>query len=314
MLFSTSLIAVIEDAPGAHDTPDARTRLKILNMKRQATICELTFPAPVRRCQLNRRRLVAALDDALLVYDISNMRLLHTIEASSPVMALAPSSDASYLAYGGPHGSVTLCDLEALCTETVIQAHRAPIACLAINAAGTLLATASEKGTIVRVFALPDGRPVYQFRRGTYPARIHHISFNAASTLLCVTSDSDTVHIFRLNAHTPHDAAAAAEAKRATAWSAWQRRGAAVAGRVSGLLPSAWADVWEPARDFAWLKLPSRVRATAALSPTVPGVLVLTEDGQLYMYALDLERGGECRLTQRTCAAYTDYALVGTPT
>jgi autophagy-related protein 18 len=61
-----------------------------------------------------------------------------------------------------------------------------------------MLATASDKGTVIRIFSIPHGQKVYQFRRGSYPARIHSISFNAMSTLLCVSSDTDTVHIFKL--------------------------------------------------------------------------------------------------------------------
>jgi WD40 repeat protein len=34
---------------------------------------------------------------------------------------------------------------------------------------------------------------------GTYPATIYSLSFNIQSTLLAVSSDSDTVHIFKLD-------------------------------------------------------------------------------------------------------------------
>lgn len=61
-----------------------------------------------------------------------------------------------------------------------------------------MLATASDKGTVIRVFSLPNGDRVHEFRRGTYPAKIYSISFNQTSTLLSVSSDTETVHIFKL--------------------------------------------------------------------------------------------------------------------
>ena len=61
-----------------------------------------------------------------------------------------------------------------------------------------MLATASETGTIIRVFSVPKGQKLYQFRRGTLTSTIYSMSFNLGSTLLCVSSNSDTVHIFRL--------------------------------------------------------------------------------------------------------------------
>lgn len=80
----------------------------------------------------------------------------------------------------------------------VVQAHKSPISHLAINSTGTLLATASDKGTVIRVFAIPSAEKLYQFRRGTREAKIHSVSFNTVSSLLAVSSATDTVHIFRL--------------------------------------------------------------------------------------------------------------------
>ncbi|RUO95375.1 hypothetical protein BC936DRAFT_144217, partial [Jimgerdemannia flammicorona] len=50
--------------------------------QRQSTICELTFPTSILAVKLNRRRLIVVLEEQIYVYDISNMKLLHTIETS----------------------------------------------------------------------------------------------------------------------------------------------------------------------------------------------------------------------------------------
>lgn len=69
---------------------------------------------------------------------------------------------------------------------------------MTINNTGTLLATASDKGTIIRVFSIPKADKLYQFRRGSIPSRIYSMSFNVTSSLLCVSSSTDTIHIFKL--------------------------------------------------------------------------------------------------------------------
>lgn len=315
MLFCTSLIAVVPACADQH-------RLQIFNTKRQSTICELAFPAAIHAVRLNRRRLVAVLFESLYVYDISNMKLLHTIETGTnphSLCALAPSSEMCFLASVAPvghtdatPGHVVLYDLLTLSIANVVHAHRTKLACIAINAQGTLLATASEKGTVVRVFSVPEGRLQYQFRRGSYTAHIYSITFNAASTLLCVTSDSDTVHIFRLSpaARVDEPQAALAAKRRTGLRGTWQRQGAAVASTLGSYLPATWTDMWEPARDFAWLKLPSAGLGTvAAVSNARPFVLVLTHDGRLLMYALDLAHGGECALVKRMWARIDGRAL-----
>ena len=203
----------------------------------------------------------------------------------------------------GASSSVVVYNLHSLTMVNVIPAHRTRVVCLALNSNGTILATASEKGTVIRVFSIPDGRLMYQFRRGTYPARIFSMTFNAASTLLCVTSDSDTIHVFRLfvSINRPlsstSDPKHALEQKRrsslalASSWSpvsstpttSWRQRGLSMVHALGTYLPTSLAEMWEPTRDFAWLKLPKPgVRSVAVVSNSQPVVLVLTYEGLLY--------------------------------
>ena len=77
-----------------------------------------------------------------------------------------------------------------------IRAHDAPIRCLALSADGTLLATASATGTIVRVFALPSGLKLKTFRRGSRPASVWAMAFDATAARLCVCSDAASAHVF----------------------------------------------------------------------------------------------------------------------
>jgi len=215
MLFSTSLVALIQSP----------RHLLIQNTKRGSVICELTFPSAVLAVRLNRKRLAVVLEEEIYLYDISNMALLYTI-ATSPnpgaVCALSPSSDNCFVAYPYPKaredpperrpahlpplstyvpptsGEVLVFDTVSLKAVNVIEAHRSPLSAIAMNNEGTMLATASETGTIIRVFSIPSGQKVHEFRRGTIPSTIHSLSFNLSSTLLCVSSASETVHIFRL--------------------------------------------------------------------------------------------------------------------
>jgi WD40 repeat protein len=61
------------------------------------------------------------------------------------------------------------------------------------------LATASVKGTLIRVFDVSSGSLVIELRRGSNTATIYCINFNADSSLLCVSSDHGTIHIFSLD-------------------------------------------------------------------------------------------------------------------
>lgn len=144
----------------------------------------------------------------------------HHSHLAKAIVALSPSSENSYLAYSSPvpsptslaqansgqppttsaaqTGDVLLFSTRSLTTANVIQAHKSPISILSINQSGTMLATASEKGTVIRIWSIPGAEKLYQFRRGTREAKIYSINFNLVSTLLAVSSAHDTVHIFKL--------------------------------------------------------------------------------------------------------------------
>ena len=151
--------------------------------------------------------------------------LIALIIVFTAVCALSPSADNSYLAYPSPvpspstslaaaasapsppstsapqNGDVHIFSTRSLTVVNAIQAHKAPISFLSINSTGTLLATASEKGTVIRVWSIPGAEKLYQFRRGTREAVIYSMNFNQVSTLLAVSSAHDTVHIFKLGAN-----------------------------------------------------------------------------------------------------------------
>lgn len=106
-----------------------------------------------------------------------------------------------------------------------------------------------------------------------------------------------------------------------------------IAGSVGSYLPEMITEMWEPARDFAFLKLPnSGVRSLVAfryrddglkmailpkmINPgsmyacsTTPQVMVATSDGFFYQYNIDLENGGECVLLKQY--RYVKKHLVG---
>lgn len=243
----------------------------------------------------------------------------------------------------------------------VIPAHQAPLSCIAMNNEGTLLATASEKGTVIRVFAIPSAEKLYQFRRGSMPSRIHCMSFNATSTLLCVSSATETIHIFKLSpqitatdnqsldttslSDPPRSRSASPSASsdqngstnldglndslsapsRATTrpptnpgFMSMMRRtsqnvSTSFVSRAAGYLPTQITEIWEPARDFAWVKIPrsrasgagggggggQAVRSVVAMAGSSPQVMVATSEGEFLVYNVDLEKGGEGALVRQ---------------
>lgn len=248
------------------------------------------------------------------------MKYLTIYQILTAICALSPSADSSYLAYPSPvpsptsplattastsataaapnqSGDVLLFSTRSLTVANVIQAHKAPLAFLAINSTGTLLATSSEKGTVIRVWSIPGAEKLYQFRRGTRETKIYSMNFNLVSSLLAVSSAHDTVHIFKLGSGgtsklspvvegpaSPPESVDGAnpdmvggyeafiEKKKGNSVSSSLRRKSlqmtkSLTHSMGGYLPNTLTEMWEPSRDFAFLRLPtSGARSIVALS------------------------------------------------
>lgn len=79
-----------------------------------------------------------------------------------------------------------------------IKAHQSGIAAMCISNDGSFVATASEKGTIVRLYKVADGKLLKEFRRGMKPVSITGLAFSSDNSLLLASSNTGTVHLFDL--------------------------------------------------------------------------------------------------------------------
>ena len=84
---------------------------------------------------------------------------------------------------------------------SIVQAHTSALACLALSSDGRRLASASIKGTLVRIFDTLNGQLIAELRRGSDQAWIWSLAFNGDASRLAVASDKGTVHIFNVFQH-----------------------------------------------------------------------------------------------------------------
>ena len=83
-------------------------------------------------------------------------------------------------------------------SKRVLRAHSSNIRCMALSFSGNFLATASEQGTLIRVWDVKTLSQVVEFRRGVEKAVMFGLAFSEGERWLAATSDKGTIHTFDL--------------------------------------------------------------------------------------------------------------------
>jgi len=149
---------------------------------------------------------VVVLLNKVYVYSISDLKVIDSIDTADNergLCALCPSPKAPVLVCPGLQKGQIRVDLYAQKRTQIISAHEGEVVCIALSHCGTRVATASDKGTLIRVFDTSTGKMLQELRRGTEKAEIYSIAFNRTGQWLAVSSDRGTVHIFKLDAGAP---------------------------------------------------------------------------------------------------------------
>jgi len=324
-LFSSSLVAIV--------THSAPRKLKVCHFKKGTEICNYSYTSKILAVKMNRARLVVCLEESLFIHNIRDMKVLHTIRETPPnkhgLCALSTDSDHCYLAYPGHStvGELQIFDALNLASTSMIPAHSGQLAAIQFSPSGTRIATASDKGTVIRVFSVTDGAKVYELRRGLKrTATIYSLSFSPCGLFLACSSNTETVHIFKLEETTPREASGNVTdtggsgnsppgvlgspssgdqnvgAGGAASDGSWMGYLSNVVSASATYLPSQVTDTLLQGRAFATVHHNlyglRNICALALIKKTLR-LLLTSDDGYLYIYGLDVHEGGDCHLIRQ---------------
>lgn len=259
---------------------------------------------------MNRSRLVVSLKDAIYIHNIRDMRLLQSIkELPENPSAIISLSLNSHLAYPceKDRGNVQVYDAGNLQERIIIEAHSSSIAALNFSSTGSLLATASVKGTVIRVFCTKNGQRVIEYRRGIKRnAQIVSLNFSICGNFVSVSSNTETIHIFKVDPKARESAERRQDKCSLTESGDEDERGGSDEDQRSGLI-KAFSKAMEfipmstmlyQDRAFAHVQLSElglRYTCVVAKIEKEMRLMVACEDGFLYIYNLN-DNGGECKL------------------
>ncbi|XP_008803019.1 autophagy-related protein 18c [Phoenix dactylifera] len=303
MLFRCNILALVGGGANSQYPPN---KVMIWDDHQSRCIGEFAFRSDVRAVKLRRDRIVVVLERKIYVYNFLDLKLLHQIETlSNPkgLCCLSHHSNTSVLACPGLHSGQVRIEHFGLKVTKFISAHDSHVACLTLTMDGLLLATASVKGTLIRIFNTMDGTRLQEVRRGADKAEIYSIALSPNVQWLAVSSDKGTVHIFSLRVRVVGEDASNHQTFGQGPGMVHQNSSSSLDALISpntganpgsslsfmkGVLPKYFSSEW----SFAQFHLPEATRYIAAFGAHNT-VVIVGMDGSFYRCSFDLVNGGE---------------------
>lgn len=197
MLYRSNILALVGGGTHPKYPPN---KVILWDDHQMKCIGELSFKTNVKAVKLRKERIVVVLEQRIYVYQISDLKLLDAIDTfSNPqgLCALSPKDATILVCPDKKKGHIRISNYDTN-TNSEVKAHESAISALAISQDAKLCATASDKGTLVRIFSTETAKLLQELRRGADKADIQSLAFDKTSRWLACTSDKGTVHIFSL--------------------------------------------------------------------------------------------------------------------
>ncbi|KAL3418956.1 WD repeat domain-containing phosphoinositide-interacting protein 4 [Phlyctema vagabunda] len=202
MLGKANFIALLG---GGKQPKFPQNRVIIWDDAKQRIAIQLPVLSTVRSVRLSRSHIVVALQNSVRVYTFASPPdVWGVFETADNPFGLCCLSSKLLAFPGRTPGQVQIVELGSG-NVSIIPAHGSSLRALDISRDGEVLATASETGTLIRVFATTNCARLAELRRGVDHATIFSLGISPSGQLLAVTSDKSTLHIFDI----PHPTKAA---------------------------------------------------------------------------------------------------------
>jgi len=199
MMWRSNILALVG---GGAQPCFPKTHVMIWDDNQISCIGELRFATEVRAVKLRRDlKVLVALDNSVHVYAFHPLDVECVLETGdNPTGMLVVCPTAHVVVATLAKSQLGVASLHNLSTDKgfLVTCHETPIMCMALSNDGALLATASERGTLIRVYDTATTEKVKEVRRGSQNANIYSLAFSPDQRFLACGSDTGTVHVFAL--------------------------------------------------------------------------------------------------------------------
>ena len=313
MLKRSNILALVGTGINPKFTSD---KLIIWDDHRNKIFSELRFYSDILNVKIKTETLIATTNDnQLYVISLSNLEIINifqTYENKKGLFAVSPNDKLLVLAFPYRNkGYVKVKNYDSKLNVPSINAHDGEISFLAINYDGTLLATSSEKGTLIRIFNTSNGELIQELRRGAKIADIYFITFDLNNKFIACSSSSGTIHIFSIfssikylkekgiinnKSNIDRNRSNEIDININNTNNEQPKNQKGFLGNIISVLKIG-ISYFESEWSFAQYRVPNEDKKIIVHFGQNNTIIVLTEKGKLYQASFEPSLGGECEKT-----------------
>ena len=255
----------------------------------QKVVNQLIVSNNIKTIKIKRTKIFIIEENNIKVFTLGNYEKidsLKTFKNKNGIFGISLDTKLNIISYPSPDiGKIIIKDYdnkkEGNFITKEISAHKNEIIALVMNYDGSLIASASERGTIIKIFRTIDGYPIQELRRGTEPAEIYSLAFDLKSKYIACSSNKGTIHIFNINNNQSEDN----EAKNQKSIFG---NIVSYLGYQNEYLNSEWS--------FSQYRLNCKEKSIVSFgNEDNHSIIVVTQNGKYYNGKFDPKNKGECQ-------------------
>lgn len=183
-----------------HEIGLEKCKVFIWNCKERKEVRNIECNQEIRGLRVHKDYIAIVMFDNVSIYSQSG-KFVQLFKSYSNPTGMCAISHVSKLLLAFPDtdkGVVQVVNLNSMDYET-FKAHDNDIEMICLSQDGIYMATASSKGTIIRIVELKKGNLIKELRRGSKPTQIYSLSFSLNNQYLICSASSGTIHLFDLD-------------------------------------------------------------------------------------------------------------------
>ena len=198
MLKKTNILALVEESD--KDTDLLNNKLIIWDDHQNKRISELKLDSEILNVKIKLDKIIVSTNNNYLyLIEITTLEINSVFQMYENCNGLfAVSMDDKILVVAFPYKYTGYVKIKKFNSKENIPSINAHDSNISLSNDGNLLATSSERGTLIRIFSTFNGEMIQELRRGAKTAQIYYITFDMNNKFLACSSSSGTVHIFSI--------------------------------------------------------------------------------------------------------------------